>query len=523
MRTRGVFGCVFPLLLCIVPAAAAQTIVRSARLGNNIEDITYISSGPLAGMFVIANGYDIFTAPLHRGGPSARPQRTKFFDARNTTTTDAPRGIAYLPDEKLIVFHSAADATLQLIDERGVYQGSRALQFAGAAPNYSEGLDYIPRSSALYPNHLVFAADGYTDPTLPVSLVIAKTDGTIDAQVPLQPFGCVTDPMTTGTTCAFDPSNTVLGIAYQAPDHLLVSLNDNTDNIWAIDFNGNVIGSGPVYSDAGTHSFEGIVELPDHEIVASNYFTGELMFLDRNMQPEPDDARVYSVGIGASGEFGLAWNSDTGRYLSTGRLVHILYSISPTLDDVTTVQLDETLAPGNPLGRIAYVADMHALAAISRTPASTFINFFDPQTGAYLPAATIQILNSLIPGRSQSVEYIPGTTPADGHFAIGTTTSVVFISRATRTIDQQWNAPLAVLQIAFDPSGPGGPRLLLTDNVTVAVTDLNGASQPGGFSIRSGLYLLGGRDLTAVTTGPDAGSLAIVDPDNSELLVFRLP
>ena len=69
----------------------------------------------------------------------------------------------------------------------------------------------------------------------------------------------------------------VLALAYQAPDRLLVTLGDN--NVWQLDFSGNVVGGGPAYTDPGGDGFEGIVQAADGRIIASDYFYGSFHFV----------------------------------------------------------------------------------------------------------------------------------------------------------------------------------------------------------------------------------------------------
>ncbi|HXD73755.1 MAG TPA: hypothetical protein VN628_08465, partial [Vicinamibacterales bacterium] len=343
------------------------------------------------------------------------------------------------------------------------------------------------------------------------ALVMAKPDGTIDAEIPVQP------------STGFDPSNGILGVAYQAPGRLLVSLSDGTGSIWAVDFSGNAIGDAPLYAEAGIDSFEGIVQLNNGRIVASNYFTGQLRFFDRDMGRLPSEDRVYSVGIGVSGPFGLAWDGDTGRYLTLSRIGGQLASISPSLDSATTVHADQSSTSGRVLSRIAYLPDVQQVAMLSRTQVNTFINFFDASTGAAVSAARITLPNATLCAASQSLEYIPGATPADDLFAIGCANKVVLLSRATHAIVRQFAAPAgfsSVFQVAFDP--PNGGRLLLSDDDNVVLVDLFGNPLPGGFNIRAGLNALVGRDMAVVTSGPDAGAIAMTDADNSEIIVFRI-
>lgn len=62
----------------------------------------------------------------------------------------------------------------------------------------------------------------------------------------------------------------------------------------------------------------------------------------------------------------------------------------------------------------------------------------------------------------------------------------------------------------------------------VFVTDLNGDSRNangllfGEFNSRAKLALLNPTDITAITTGPQAGAFAIIDGPAGEIVIFRL-
>jgi hypothetical protein len=62
----------------------------------------------------------------------------------------------------------------------------------------------------------------------------------------------------------------------------------------------------------------------------------------------------------------------------------------------------------------------------------------------------------------------------------------------------------------------------------VFITDLNGDSRNanglllGEFNIRVKLGLLNRNDITAITTGPQAGAFAVIDSLAGEIVIFRL-
>src|ERR1051325_4092470 len=57
----------------------AQTVITRARIGNNVEDITYVSKGALANHVVTLDGYEVFGLPAAGNGNA--PFK-KLFDLR---------------------------------------------------------------------------------------------------------------------------------------------------------------------------------------------------------------------------------------------------------------------------------------------------------------------------------------------------------------------------------------------------------------------------------------------------------
>ena len=505
--------------------ALAQTVVSRARLGNNIEDITFISTGRLANNIAMMNGYELFVAPLNPPG-----SQTKLLDVRSTPIANGPRGIAYIESQQLIAFHPVDSGTLYLVNQDGVFLGTRPMVFPGAAPNYLEGMDYLPLSSPLYPDHLIVVANTFTDPDLVPRIEVARLDGTVEAEIVPQPFG----PQPDGSFL-FDPSYGMLGLAYKSPNRLLVTLNDGTDSIWVLDFNGNVVGSGPVYTDAGNTSFEGITRASGgSRFVVSNYFTGKLLFFDSNMNRLPAEDRTYSVGIGVSEPVGTAWNTDTNNHLVvTGAVSPIQLSAIPaSLDSATTVSLEPR--PGQVATRLTYLPGEHLVATYARQrlvpggPIHTFIRFFIPATGAF--DSEVDITDALTGGTASGIAFVPTMNQLAVGVTGGATPNALGILTRTgalvRTIDLSatgLSRPSAVAH--FSPS-PGTDRFLILGIAgsasAVVVTDFDGNVLPGGFDTRAGLNLPRPFDLSMISTGPFAGGFGVGDVDNSELVVFRL-
>lgn len=523
-RRRGALILIAFASLFVTSGALAQTVVSRARLGNMIEDITFVSNGRLANNLAFANGEELLLAPLHApGGPKAPPALTKLFDFRSTPMTNGPRGIVYIPSQKLFAFHSANSGVLYFVDENGVYRGSRTMVFpGGAVPIYLEGMDYLPKSCRAYPDHLVVIVNTFAAPNsnLTPRIEVTRLDGTVEAEIVVQPFGLQPDG-----SYLFDPSYGLLGLAYQAPDRLLVTVNDGTNNIWALDFNGNVIGSGPVWAASGMTNFEGLVQVADGRLAATDFLTGLTLFFDKKMNRLPDQDRTYSVGIGVGVPNGLAWDSDTDSHLVLTQYPPGISTVSRTLDSATNAVLVPT--PASLPVRLAWVSNDHMAAtwARHRDPSHImmdFIHFYNPSTGVFLS----EVDHPLGGATPEALEYIPWTD----QFAVvigATSRAVGFALRngeTIRTIDITATGLAGPGSLAvFAPSDPSGGRMLLCGGTAAAVVDFNGTLLPGGFDIREKLNVLGSMDISAISTGPQAGAFALLDRDNNELVVFTLP
>jgi hypothetical protein len=531
-RRRGAFILIAFASLFVSSGVPAQTVVSRARLGNMIEDITFISTGRLANHLAFMNGAELLVTPLHpRGGPSAPPTLTKLFDVRGTPVGNTGRGLVYIPSQKLLAYHTADSGTLYLVDENGVLQGTRPMVFPGAAATYLEGMDYLPKSSPFYPDHLIVIANWFADGNQNPRIEVVRLDGTVEAEIVVQPFG----ELPGGGGYAFDPAYTLLALAYQAPDRMLVTLNDGTNNVWALDFNGHVIGNGPLYTASGQTNFEGIVQLPDGRIVETEFFTGQTLFFDRNMKRLPEQDRTYSVGIGVNTRFiGIAWNTDNDNHVLLDNISRGLSSVPATLDSFSAALLETQ--PGQAPNRLTYLPAEHVVATHQRQrvcttspcepspPFHTFIRFYDSSTGNFVPSQ-VDITPALGGGTALGIAYIPTTNQfAVGVAGGGLSNALVIVSRAGAFVRSMDLAPTGLATPTavafFDQSGG---RFLVADTVNASVIDFVGGPLPGGFNIHEGLNVIGTRDFSTITTGPYAGSFGVVDIDNCELVVFTLP
>lgn len=493
----------------LAPSARAQEVVRRARLGNNGEDITFIGSGSHAHHLAIMNGYDVFAVPTtaKRDDDGDTPKVKKLFDVFQLPIRRAPRGIVYIESTRQFAFDDPSDNTrLYLSDEKGRPTGTLPITFlpTGFKPTYFEGLVYIPPSAAVFPDHIAFVAND--DNQYAARIEVMRLDGVVEAEITPDPgLGRIGE---------------IGGLGFLLPDKLLVNQFD--DQIWTLDFSGNVIGA-PVTLPGNT-SLEGIVQLDDGRVVASAYSSGQLFFLDANLNRLTGQDATYSVGVGLSIPWGVAWNPDAGEHLIANFGAQGqpgIAAVPPSLDTATPAV--DFQANGFFFGArgLTYLPDEHLSAlAHFRFPSALFLF-----NGAGVKVDTIDLATL---GVLRGVAYLPSTR----QFAvIAGRAGVVSLNIITRTgtlvssVDLGAKGISAPLGLAyFNPSHPSGGQFLIIDlgpDNLIRVTDFNGNIMRN-LNFRDAFKIMSPVDLSTITSGPDAGSFGLVDRDSSELIVFRL-
>jgi hypothetical protein len=325
-------------------------------------------------------------------------------------------------------------------------------------------------------------------------------------------------------------------VAFLAPNRLLISL-FHPDRLWTMDFNGNIL-SGPV---AGANNAgEGVVQMSDGRVVVVTYPQSLLLF-DKNLNRQPQNDRNDIVGIGLNLPHGIAWDSDTNRFLiahdtdltsglaGVASLATTLTSASPVIDlnafpnTRQTVYLPQedlvgTLrrAPGNQRAILLFNLDGTLSSQISLSPASLGQNLGPPSGLAYLPDS------------DEFVVSFNGLPPNQGFER----QKLRVFSRAgalVRTIDisATGNGGVGALEYFEDPQSSEG-RLMMFSAGRVIITDLNGNSRNADgfllreFNSRVKFGLITSSDIAAITSGPLAGAFAISDGSGGEIVIFRL-
>lgn len=486
----------------LVPLTASQAqsvkILQRARMGNNAEDITFINNGPLAGQIAIMDGYSV------RGLQAKGGTAHKLFDVRRLGIDIAPRRIAYISSGQLFALDDGIQQTkLFFADDRGRPKGTSTIQYLnGYFPDFLEGLGYIPKNAQSFPDHILLSAVIFNPQASRIEVL--RRDGQVEAEI------IPADPLA---------SSYITGVSYLAPDRILVSTGNT---IWEIDFAGNIL-AGPV-TLYGVADIEGVAQLSNGDIVASDYEAGTIFFYDKNLGRLQRKDLDYKVGVGVSAPQGVAWNTDTYQHLinhSSPRTE--IVSIPQTLDSAT--QLVDLGADGLDFREhLTYLPDEHLIAGANR-PSPGAIVLFD--NGGNV----VQEIDVSAFGRPTAIAYIPTAKQFALPF-VETPLQLNILDRSgnlVRTIDL---SPLGISRVAgltfFDPADQsGGKFLMIVDDATnlfqqfLMVIDFNGNLRRK-VDIRKTFGLLGVSDVSTIGNGSQKGAFGLVNGEDSEIVIFRL-
>ena len=521
----------FFVMLIAATDARPQTVVSRTRIGGYSEDITFVSRGRLKNQIVILDGFEVFAV---ENSKTPKGPMTKLFNVKIPETNIRPNGITYIESEGLFAFNDATQPTkLFLFTDTGQFQGTRTIGYLGGyVPQHMEGLAYIPSTSPTFPDHIIVTAlDTLT--AGPSRIEVVGRDGHVDAEiVPNWPAPPPSDP----DNPIYDTSF-IGDVAFLAPNKLLVTFFTNA--IWTIDFAGNVL-AGP-REVSGANGFEGIVQMSDNRIVVVN-FPQSLIFFDQNLNRVAESDRNDIVGLNLNTPMGVAWNSDTNQLLighDTPNLASGIAAVPLSLDSATPV-VDLSALSLRLLRRMTYLPGDHLIAATHANGPRAIVLFNSNGTlNSQIDLSPAALTQNL--GPPTALTYIPATN----EFVVGFNgingdagqpaerrRLRVFSRTGTlvRTLDLTCTGSNGVGGLAYfdDPGGGGGRFMILGSAGRVFVTDLNGDSRNAGsflfgeFNSRAKLGLFGTTDVTAITTGPQAGAFAVVDSASGEAVVFRL-
>ncbi len=493
----------------LVPGVVSQTVVQRVLLGNSVEGIAYIPTGPLANHIVIIDNNQLIAFPAEGRGNA--PWRVLFnFDPLGLVP--APRGVTYIASEQLLVFTDpsrSATTTFTLTDFRGNAKGTIVFpwpeDFVVGAP-YVEGAAWIPLDAPRYAGRLVFAAVQVNAPYERAFFVMDRLGNQI-AKIPAPPHPY-------GPDWDFYPG----GMSYRN-GHLLVGLIDPT--IWELDLDGNVL-AGTELSEGGT--VEGVAALGSGRIAVATYANGKLIFLDASLSRLPEE-RSFRVGLGLTGGVGIGWKPESSQflYLSTYSQPSIgLPQIAGISADGKSSQkiVDLWAYPYN-FGRLDYVAPEGLIALPKRGPNPREILMFSGEN----------LVESVFLGMTQfervaALAYVPSTN----QFAtrrVDFPRQVDFFNR-NGTFDHAVDLTAlipnteSIIDLAyFVPTGGGEGRLMVVAGKRLLDVTLSG-ELVGEYSTvpLTADYIA---SLKAISSGPKAGAWVGLDTHTDELLVFTLP
>jgi len=431
--------------------------------------------------------------------------------------------MTYIESEGLFaVVDDSQKKKLLLFDQTGAYKGTRPIQYLSPdyVPSHFEGMAYIPPSSSTFPDHLIMVVSD----SAPFRLEVVRRDGVVVSEIYRSDWpSTLTDPF-------------VGDVAYLAPNRLLITTYDSS--IWTLDFSGNVL-SGPLPFPSA-NGFEGIVQMKDGRIVAVGY-PQNLFFFDRNLTRLPASDRADVIGLNLLNPSGVAWNSDTDQFLITsGFFPTTAITAVPTSLDTANPVVD---APEYRFKQqLTYLAAEHLIAVVSAGSPRAIVLFNTNGTFNSEIALSPGALG-FDPGSPLGITYIPTTD----EFLIGFNGNPVdpisaqqaekrrlrVFSRAGAFVREIDLTPTGTESVAaltyFEDAGGGGGRLMILGSAgRILITDLDGHSLKsngrlfGEFNGRAKLDMVTRAAIAAITTGPLAGSFAMVDRRGGEIVIFRL-
>jgi len=486
--------------------ADAQTVVQRARLGNNSEAITAIHQGPLAGDIAIMDGIDVRVIP-NEGLGTAPVQN--LFNVLGLGVTLGPKGIAYNDTQQRFIFNDALQPnTLFLSDNEGNAQGTITVNFpAGFIPDDLEGLVFLPRSAARFPNRIVEVAITFGPSVVSRLEVIDPSSGNVVAEVLPQIFAAGGD-------------DSVTGLGFQAPNHFLVGTAHGF--LWQIDFSGRPTAGPFTPLGAGVEDLEGIAQLDSNRIAIGAYDTGKVSFLDGNLNLLVGQDRSDLLGFGLAGARGVAWDRDTGSHLVSFRQGNSakskpaqVISLAPSLDTESHV-VDLT---GVPQAALAYLSNEHRIAvAEDFCELNCSILLYDNRGN----------LVDRVPVRFNlpAMDFIP-SRKAFVACRRSDPTTLLFFSRTGALLNSIDLASTGIDQIKgiafFNPNDPTGGNFLISSSSAthqMFVIDSTGAVR-AQFDYRATLGVIAPGDLAQITSGPLRGAFSLLDA--GEIVIFRLP
>lgn len=492
-------------------------VVRRMLLSNVTEDITSFPLSQAVSTIGILEGYNVLKVnPPGKASDPASPQVEPLCDLRQLAITDRPHGLTFIQSENLFAVNGSSQMRkLFLFDQAGRPRGTRDIELTPDFKlNHLEGLAYVPQKAPHYPDHIVMIAN------------ILHPDGTAESRLH------IIDRNGQLTAHIFAIKEFLTGVAYRAPDRLLVT-SANNETIWEIDFQGNIIKqriSPPAIFGGAFPEIEGLVQARGNAVAAVSFYQGRLVYLDGSLNPVASLSVDYRIGLGAFEIGALAWDAARSRHLIISLLrdpvpplkepspKRHISAVSATLDAVrpiTIVDDDTVRMTYLPAERLIAVTHQENDPATPTTNRQTILLYNEL-------GKMVETLDVTKIGHPSGIAYVPATQQFVVRFAETKTMLTVLTRKGefVRNIVLEANVPKFSGFAFFDPAHQSGGRFVfLNTNDGGLITDFNG--QPQGTFVQRDL-VIASSNISAITTGPDAGAFAILDGGNNELVIFRL-
>jgi hypothetical protein len=283
---------------------------------------------------------------------------------------------------------------------------------------------------------------------------------------------------------------------------------------------------------------EGIVQMSDARVVVSN-FPQSLLFFDSNLNRMPESDRNDIIGLNLNTPGGVTWNPDTNQLLVTHDMLSpgtpAISAVPTSLDSATTVVNSGGFRSGN---RLTYLPAEHLIAMTHGNPRAIVLFNSNGTFNSQIDLSAAALGQNL--GAPAGITYIPttnefalafqGAANDPNRAAVRRTLYVLSRNGALlRTLDLTATGAGAIggLDYYVDPAG-NERFIILASAGRIIITDLNGNSRNASgflifeFNSRVKLGLLARVDITAITTGPLAGSFAVIENRGGEVVIFRL-
>src|SRR5262249_35602286 len=157
-------------------------VVRTVRVGDNIEDITFVGAGKHKGRVAMMNGWDVMAVKVNgdQNADGNREAVQKLFDVRGLGLGSAvPRGIEFVPTHRRFYITGSTvgqQARPFVTDEDGRPLPPPPITYPGGLDPFSdivqfEGLGYIPSTSSIFPDHLLALTARFPDFTSVIEII----------------------------------------------------------------------------------------------------------------------------------------------------------------------------------------------------------------------------------------------------------------------------------------------------------------------------------------------------------------